>query len=213
MHLFRKAFSLGDIKYSWMLILSILICGAFFYADRMDQPDDRLWLSVGYGASFGLAILWSVMNYIGHIRINAMYRKQNDIGAYVEQLAMSDEDKLELRNYLEDYTEDLMTRGKSREQATAEAISQFKVKELLSLSKNTSLFQLHAHCYLFGWAAVACAALVLLVVLDGALGSNAVLVLILETIFIVYGASLFLLFLVYKLLDAWIHQKMYGNLS
>ncbi|MCQ6561822.1 permease prefix domain 1-containing protein [Paenibacillus mendelii] len=213
MTLLRKAFSLGDIRHSWLLILSVAICGVFFYMDRMDIPDDRLWLSIGYGVSFGIALLWSIVNYISHIRINVLYRNHSDIRAYVEQLAMSDEDKLELRNYLEDYTEDLMNQGKPREQAAAEAISQFKVKELLSLSKNTSLFQLHAHYYLFGWAAVASAAFILLVTMEGALLPNGGWVLILETIFIVYGAAFIVLFLVYKVLDVWIYQKVHGNLT
>jgi hypothetical protein len=103
MKLLRKAFSLGDIKYYWMLIVSIVVCGAFFYLDRSDNPDNQFWLNVGYGVSFGLAVLWSGVNYISHIHINAMYWKQNDIQVYVEQLAMNYEDKVELSNYLEDY--------------------------------------------------------------------------------------------------------------
>ena len=35
------------------------------------------------------------------------------------------------------------------------AINQFKVQEILSLSKDTMLFNLHAHYYLIGWAILA----------------------------------------------------------
>ena len=211
MNLLRKAFSLYDIKYCWLLIVSLAICGAFFYVDRSYNPDDQFWLSVGYGVSFGMAVLWSGTNYIGHIRINAMYRKQNDIQAYVEQLAMSSEDKVELRNYLEDYAEDLMNQGKSEAQATAEAISQFKVKELLSLSKNSSLFHLHAHYYLLGWSAVAFILLGLLVVTDGLFVLNSLMTLIIVTILAVYGASFIFLFFIYKVLDVLIYQKLHKH--
>ncbi|TNJ62337.1 hypothetical protein FE784_31100 [Paenibacillus hemerocallicola] len=209
----NKAFSLNDIKYYWLLVLSIVLCGAFVYWDRMDSPDKTLWLSVGYGASFGLAVLWSGANYVGHIRINAMYRKHNDIQAYVEQLAMNDEDKMELRNYLEDYTQDLMSQGKTKEQATAEAISQFKVKELLSLSKHTSLFDLHAHHYLLGWAAVAFVLLLLLELLDGLLFSHSLLTMIVESILAAYGAAFIMLFFIYKVLDVWVYRKLNSHLS
>jgi len=213
MKLLSKMFSLSDIKYAWLLILSIVVCGTFFYVDRTSDPDDQILLSIGYSVSFALAVLWSGVNYIGHIRINAMYRKQNDIEAYVEQLAMSGEDKTELRNYLEDYAQDLMNQGKSREEATEEAISQFKVKELLSLSKNTSLFQLHAHYYLFGWAIAAFTLLLLLAVLNGIFLSSPLLLIIAETIFAAYGAAFIFLFFIYKMLDALLYQKLRHHLT
>ncbi|MBD2869260.1 permease prefix domain 1-containing protein [Paenibacillus arenilitoris] len=213
MNLWRKAFSLGDIRYGWLLIVSMAMCVAFFYCDRYYDPDDQSWLSAGYAMAFATAVLWGALNYIGHIRLNAMYRKQNDIRAYVGQLAMSEDDKAELRNYLEDYAADLTEQGKSKEEATAEAISQFKVKELLSLSKNTALFQLHAHYYMIGWIAVALVLAVLTEMTRWLMDSNALWFMIVEAVFAAYGAGLFGLFVVYKLLDAFIHRKLNDHLS
>jgi hypothetical protein len=160
-----------------------------------------------------MAVLWCAANYVGHIRINAMYRKQNDIDAYIAPLAMNTEEKLELRNYLEDFAQDLMNQGMQEEQATAEAIRHFKVKELLSLSKNSSLFHLHAHYYLFGWAAAAFVLLILLWFVNGLWFPHAVLLLVLETILFVYGSALVLLFFVYKLLDAFLDRTWGKHIS
>lgn len=215
MKILSKIFSLSDMKYYWLLILSIIVCAVFFYRDRMNEmntSNEQMWFYVGYGISFGLAILWSVANYIGHIRINALYRKQQNIQAYVEQLAMSAEEKTELRNYLEDYAQDLMSQGKTKEQATAEAISQFKVKELLSLSKNTALFHLHAHYYLLGWAIIAFILLGLVGIWDS-LVSSSLPTFIVEMIFLAYGSSLMILFFIYKLLDALIYKKLFHHLE
>ncbi|XID91980.1 hypothetical protein ACF3MZ_26440 [Paenibacillaceae bacterium WGS1546] len=209
----RKVFGLSDLKYAWLLILSMALSGVFFYLDRQTAPDP-FWLSVGYGVSFGIAVLWSAMNYIGHIRINAMYRRRSDIAAYVGQLAMSDEDKAELRDYLEDFARDLMNQGRSKERATAEAISQFKVRELLSLSKNTSFFQLHAHYYLFGWAVAAAAGVVILLLLEGlAIFPERLIAMSTITILTVYGFAWFCLFFVYKALDMVIFRKMHKQLT
>jgi 4-amino-4-deoxy-L-arabinose transferase-like glycosyltransferase len=211
--MWKKTFSLSDIKYSWVLFVSMVVCGVFFYWDRTSDLDDQLLLSVGYAVSFAMAVLWCAANYVGHIRINAMYRKQNDIDAYIAPLAMNTEEKLELRNYLEDFAQDLMNQGMQEEQATAEAIRHFKVKELLSLSKNSSLFHLHAHYYLFGWAAAAFVLLILLWFVNGLWFPHAVLLLVLETILFVYGSALVLLFFVYKLLDAFLDRTWGKHIS
>lgn len=109
----RKVFCLRDIKYSWLLLLSIAFCFLVFYIDRSDMKDPG-WLTIGYLLAFALAVVWGVINYIGHIRMNVMYQKQNNIQAYVENLAMGKEDKLELQHYLEDYAADLIMQGKPK---------------------------------------------------------------------------------------------------
>ncbi|MBB6733812.1 hypothetical protein [Cohnella zeiphila] len=209
----RKAFSLSDLRHGWLLALSVVVCGAFFWMDQRSASDDQFWLSVGYGVSFAVAVLWSAVNYISHIRLNAMYRQMNDIEAYVRQLAMSEEDRLELRNYLEDYAQDLTAQGRTKEQATAEAISQFKVKELLSLSKNTELFHLPAHYYLFGWTVLAWALLAALTIVGDLFEADGTGMVIAQTILAVYGAALAGLFFVYKVLDAAIHRKLQHHFS
>ncbi|MFY0758609.1 permease prefix domain 1-containing protein [Metabacillus dongyingensis] len=128
----KKIFSLGDIKYSWILSLSAIFFGITNYLDRM-YSNDPAWVHAGYWISFAIAVLWGVLNYISHIRMNNMYKKQDDLQLYVNQLVMSEEDKLELRTYLEDYVQDLMKQGNTEADAMREAINQFKVKEFLSL--------------------------------------------------------------------------------
>lgn len=207
-NLTRKIFSLNDMKYGWSLLVSILVCGITFYIDRNTNPDDLFLLSVGYGMSFVIAVVWGAANYIGHVRMNVMFRRHRDIASFVGQLAMSQEDKLELRNYLEDYAEDLMREGTTKEEAAKEAISQFKVKEFLSLSKHTTIFELHAHYYLIGWTIVAIAAFIALGVVGNAAPPFSLPMLLVESVLVAYGAGFIALFFVYKLLDALIYKKL-----
>ncbi|MCC3372760.1 hypothetical protein [Cohnella sp. REN36] len=209
----RKMFSLRDLRFAWLLLVSISVCGLTFYADETFASADPHALTVCYVLSFALAVIWSAANYIGHIRMHATYRKQHDIRAYVEQLAMSGEDRLELQNYLEDYAADLTSQGRTKEEAAREAINQFKVKEFLSLSKHSPLFDLHAHYYLLGWAAVAVAFFLLLGAIGLALFPSSLLLLIAESIALAYGLSFVGLFFVYKLLDAVIRRKLKEHLS
>jgi hypothetical protein len=84
----------------------------------------------------------------------------------VNQLAMSEEDKLELQTYLEAYVQDLIQQGKTKDEAAREAINQFKVIEFLSLSKNTSFLNLHAHFHLIGWVTILTIAFIMINILD-----------------------------------------------
>jgi hypothetical protein len=97
--LIKKIYSLKDIIYAWLLVISKVLFGFSFYIDRINL-NDPIWLLIIFFISFAIAILWGTVDYIGHIRMNAMYQKQNNIRAYVNQLAMSEEDKLELQTYL-----------------------------------------------------------------------------------------------------------------
>lgn len=207
-HLIPKVFSLSDMKYGWCLLLSMLLCVVSYYADRLINPEDQFWIAAGYTLSFAVAVVWGAINYIGHMRVNVKFQKHHDIEAYIQQLAMSQEDRLELQNYLEDYAKDLMGAGKSREDASREAISQFKVKELMSLSKNTTLFDLHAHYYLFGWTIFA----IILFIVIGTAGyvwfPSSPHLLITLSILAAYGAGLSGTFFVYKVLDVLIYKKV-----
>lgn len=203
----KKIFSLKDIKYPWILVISFIHFGISFYIDRI-QSNDPIWLIISYWIAFLIAVLWGAINYIGHIRMNAIYKKQDDILAYVNQLAMSKDDKLELQTYLEDYVQDLIRQGKTKEDATREAINQFKVKEFLSLSKNTSIFNLHAHYYLIGWTIVLAITFILICILGLMIESTTLIFLIIEVSLFVYSLGLFGMFFVYKLLDALIYRKL-----
>lgn len=208
----RKVFCLRDIKYSWLLLLSIAFCFLVFYIDRSDMKDPG-WLTIGYLLAFALAVVWGVINYIGHIRMNVMYQKQNNIQAYVENLAMGKEDKLELQHYLEDYAADLIMQGKPKNEAAKEAINQFKVKEILSLSKDTMLFNLHAHYYLIGWAILAAIVDIIIWLLYGGVYPSSQLLLIIGLILIAYGMGFIALFCGYKLMDSFIYRKINEQLT
>lgn len=204
----RKLFSLNDIKYSRILLFSIILCAVTFFIDRQYDFSDPFWVSFCYGISFAVAVVWGAVNYIGHVRVNVMYQKQTDIHSYVSQLAMNQDDRLELQNYLEDYAEDLMRQGRTEEEASREAIAQFKVKELMSLSKNTMIFDLHAHYYLIGWAILAISAFIIVGIIGFSLFPTSPLLIITESILFAYSGGFIALFLIYKLLDSLISSRL-----
>lgn len=203
----RKLFSLGELRYGFLLLLSIVICVLTFYIDERVNPSDQFWLSIAYYLSFTLAAIWCGMNYVAQIRMNQLYRRQNDIDAYVKQLALSGEDQLELRNYLEDYAADLEQQGKTREEAAQEAINQFRVKEFLSMSKHTRLFETHGHHYVLGYAAILLAG-ALVTDLIGVVWEGHWIVYMGTTVLAVYGVSLILVYVLYKILDRLIYERI-----
>ncbi len=202
----RKIFSLKDIKHSWILLLSVTLFGISFYIDRL-YSNDPIWIQGSFWISFTLAVLWGALNYISQIRMNNMYKKQDDIQEYVNQLAMSEEDRLELQTYLEDYVQDLTEQGTTKEDATREAINQFKVKEFLSLSKNTMFFNLHAHYYLIGWTIVIIFSFSLVWLIGIITFPKLLIILTIEVTLFAYGLGFFGMFFMYKLIDAIIYRK------
>ncbi|WP_027407950.1 hypothetical protein [Anoxybacteroides tepidamans] len=208
-HLIKKAFSLNDIKYAWILLVSFISFAATFYLDLYYNPSfvQKAALA-GYGLAFLIATLWAAFNYIGHLRINVMYQKNNGIPAFLEQLALSHEEKLELQAYLEDYVTGQVNQGKSKEEAAREAINQFKVKEFSSLSKNTLVFNLHAHYYLGGYAFLAILGSVVLLLLHASFFSLPWLVG--AYTFLAYGVGFIGLFFIYKLVDSALYKKIKG---
>ncbi|MDF2923623.1 MAG: hypothetical protein K0R57_2537 [Paenibacillaceae bacterium] len=204
----RKLFSLADIKYAWLLLLSILVCFVTYYVDEIHNPRDELWLSVCYFTSFMMAAVWSGANYAGHIRMNVLYSKQHNIRVYVDQLALSGEDKLELQNYLEDFACDLQLKGLTEEEAAKKAIAHFKVEEFLSMSKHTRPFETHGHHYLLGWGILAEGAALITGALYFLWPPLSLYLRISTAILVVYGVCLIVLFFIYKMLDALIFRKL-----
>jgi hypothetical protein len=208
--LINKVFSLSDIKYAWLLLISIISFVGTFYLDLYYNPSFVQTAALaGYGLAFIIAALWGAFNYIGHLRINAMYQKNNDIPAFVDQLALSNEEKLELQAYLEDYVIDLVSQGKTREEAAKEAINQFKVKEFSSLSKNTMIFNLHAHYYLGGYACLALLGGLTLIVIHA--NFPLLVFLVGKYTLLAYGVGFIGLFFIYKLADIILYKKLRVN--
>lgn len=205
-HFIKKAFSLNDIKYSWLLLVSVIIFAVTLYLDLYYvRAFVQMTALTGYGLAFFLAAFWGAINYIGHIRINAMYQKNNDISAYVDQLALDYEEKIELQAYLEDYVQNQISKGKTNEDAAKEAISQFKVKEFSSLSKNTMIFNLHAHYYLGGYTVLALLIFLILILIYASFSSLAFLVG--AYTILVYRIGFTGLFFIYKLVDVILYKK------
>ncbi|TLS49725.1 hypothetical protein FE782_23955 [Paenibacillus antri] len=204
----RKIFSMGEIKHVWLLLLSVAICVVTFAIDERVNPGDQLWLSVSYFASFTAAAAWAAANYVGHLRMNRLLRKQTDIGAYVDQLALSADDRQELRNYLEDFAADLERQGRRKEDAAKEAITQFKVKELLSMSKYSSPFETHGHHYLLGLSGLTLTAAAAFAAIGHALPTRSLFALIATTVAAVYGFCFLALFFLYKVMDNVLYRKV-----
>lgn len=205
--LIKKIFSLYDLKYIWLLLISFIAFYITFYLDLLYEPSYvQLTALAGYGCAFITASVWSVLNYINLIKFNIMYKKSSDINAFVDQLTISREEKLEIQGYLEDYIEDLISSGKQRADATREAIESFKVKEIISSSKNSRLFNLHAHYYLLGYSFIMVITGLLLRIIY--LNINSLLLLSLEWLLYLYGIGFTGLFVVYKLFDIVLYKKI-----
>lgn len=209
----RKVFSLAELRYSPVLLLSIVVCVVAYTIDEQIDPQDQLWLAVTYYISFSLAALWCGINYIGHIRVNNLYRKHGDIGAYVEQLVMDAEDKTELRNFLEDFAADLEEQGRSGEEAAKEVISQFQVREFLAMSKHTVPFETHGHHYLLGYGTLLLGICLAATSVELLLPQPPLVWLIISSVSGVYGVSLFGVYVLYKLLDRFIYKKLKNYFS
>jgi hypothetical protein len=208
-HFFKKLLQLKDITYSWLLVISILIFTTTIYIDLAYHPSGSPKVALAiYAIALLIAFIWSVFNYIGHMRLNTMYKRNNNIQVFVDNLLLSNDEKLELRTYLEDYSQDLIEQGKTKEDAVITAINEFKVNEFSSLSKNTQIFNMHAHYYLGGYALIGIMASIILLVISNVLTDPPLICIVLEVTFMLYGIGFFGLFFVYKLMDVFIHKKL-----
>jgi hypothetical protein len=163
---------------------------------------------VTYGSSIGCAFVWSILNYVDHIKISALYKTSNDIDAYVSSLAMKREEKEDLKVYLNDFVTDLEANGKTKEEAIKAAISQFQVQEFTSLSKNGGILELPTHYYLLGYAV---AFIVLNLIIQIFLGTGIINSFWLHAISftsILYAVSFFGLIFLYKLIDILVTKNL-----
>ncbi|WP_079529317.1 hypothetical protein [Halobacillus hunanensis] len=208
-HLYRKVVSLKDIKYGWLLVISILLFMVTLYFDLYYDPSHvPIQAAFGYGIAFIVGVIWGAINYISHIKVNILYRKNNDIITFVDNLAMVQEEKMELQTYLEDYTEDLMTQGMEREKAVKLAIDHFKIREFSSLSKDTQIFNLPAHYYLWGYTGIAGILCLSSLYVTNALITSSLTLIVIEAALFAYGFGFAALFFVYKLIDTMLYRKL-----
>ncbi|MPN44938.1 hypothetical protein SDC9_192505 [bioreactor metagenome] len=148
------------------------------------------------------------MNYIAHIKVNANYKKYDDIKTYVDNLVMSKDDKLELMAYLEDFAADLSSQGKTKAEAVQIAINQFRVQEFSSISKNNSVLNLPIHYYLLGYVLVDIVLVVVLALLTNTVFHVYFWLSAFEFTLAAYGVGFLGLFFLYKIFDAAISKKI-----
>lgn len=207
-NMLRKIFNLSDIRYSWLLLISM---GAFvlsLYNEKINPDITPVTQWLTYGFAILSAVIWSILNYIAHIKVSANYKKFDNIETYVDNLIMSKDEKLELKAYLEDFAADLSSQGKSKEDAVQTAINQFRIQEFTSLSKNSSLLNLPIHYYLIGYLLLDILIIIILTLITSIMLSSSFWLLAFEFMFILYGVGFLGLFFLYKMLDAIISKNL-----
>lgn len=148
------------------------------------------------------------MNYIDHLKISTIYRKNDNIEIYVESLAMSREEKENLKEYLNDFVRDLEEGGMTREEAIKRAIGQFQVQEFLSLSKNKGIFELPIHYYLLGYILIFIVIMIIIKILTSTIFGDLFLLHAINFTLNLYTISFLGLLILYKLIDSIIEKKM-----
>lgn len=199
----RKIFNLTDIKNSWLLIASMIIFLLSLYTEKVKGAIIPL-----YALAIVSAVIWGILNYINHIKVNANYKKFDNIETYVDNLVINKDEKLELKSYLEDFAADLISQGKTSKEAVQIAINQFRVQEFSSLSKNNSILNLPIHYYLIGYVLIDIALILILEFLRITILASSFWLSAIEFMFIVYGVGLIGLFFMYKMLDTVISKKL-----
>ncbi|MCC9296145.1 hypothetical protein LN736_14895 [Clostridium sp. WLY-B-L2] len=150
--LLNEIFNFKDINFPVLLAISALAMIGSLYYNTLNPAANNTVLWIMYGSSMAIAFIWSIINYVSHIKINSIYKRRDSIDSYVNTLSMNKAEKDELKTYLNDFVEDLMHNGKSKEEAVRHAISQFQVEEFNSLSKESNYLWISSHVYLIGYA-------------------------------------------------------------
>lgn len=197
-------YRLSDIKYPWLLILAMLafvtaLCFNRFYPDAFTRIE-----VVIYGAVFLIALLWSILNYVGHLKINAIYKRYDQVDAFIKSLTMSKGEKAELAEYLDDFVRDLVENGSTHAEAVKTAISNFQVQEFTK--SQSHIFETPTHYYLLGYASIFIGLIIIIQCVN----------FIVSLPFIIIAASFMLtlfcvafvcLFFLYKLIDVMVAKK------
>ncbi len=200
----KRIYNLADIKYPWLLLISMLafiiaLCFNRFYPDAFTKIE-----IVVYGAVFLVALLWSILNYAGHLQISAIYKKYDNIEAFIKSLSMSKEEKAELTEYLNDFIKDLEENGSTHEEAVKTAISHFQVKEFTQSQGN--IFETPIHYYLLGYVSIFVGLVIVIQCID-LIVSLPFIVLAVSFMLMLFSAAFICLFFIYKLIDVMIAKK------
>lgn len=204
----KRIFNLTDIRYPWLLLLSMILFVFSLYNNKIN-PDINVGLEfLTYGTAIGCAFVWSVLNYIDHMKLNAIYKKSDNIDSYVDSLIMKKDEKEDLKQYLNDFVQDLEANGKTKDEAVRIAINQFQVDEFTALSKNTGIFELPSHYYLIGYVVIFALVMILTQVLISiGLGGRFWLYAV-NFMLVLYSLAFLGLVLLYKLIDTLVARKI-----
>lgn len=205
MNIIKRVYSLSEIKYPSMLLLSMSafimsFCIGRYYRDLTPAAEAAM-----YGIGFAIALIWSILNYMGHLKLSRIYKKYDTIGTFVEYMTMEDDEKIELIQYLNDFVKDLEERGENHENAVKKAISHFQVQEFSEI-RGSDIFEKHSHYYLFGYVSIFLGAFLVISLLNAIVHITFILAAINLTL-VIYGIGLFLLFFLYKLIDILMAKK------
>lgn len=206
--LVKKIFDLSDIRYSWLLGISAILFILSLYNNKINPNINIIIEWTTYSSAIGCAFVWSILNYVDHIKISVLFRKSNDIEAYVNSLAMKREEKEDLMEYLKDFVADLEVSGKTKEEAVKTAIAQFQVQEFTSISKNSGILELPSHYYLLGYAIIYLALILIIQIFLGIGISNSFWLHAISFMLILYVVAFLGLILLYKLIDIVIAKKI-----
>jgi hypothetical protein len=200
----KQAYRLSGIKYPWVLLISMIVFMLSLYFQRVYRNDFSDFEIVGYGSGFLAALIWSVLNYFGHLKLNRLFKKYDNIDVFVEQTHMKKEEKEEFAQYLNDYVKDLEQKGEPHGSAVKKAINSFQVQEF-SEAKGGDMFEKPAHYYLLGYTSVFVAVIIILQTVDGFFPAQLIISSLSLTLGL-YAAAFFILFFLYKVIDKLLPQ-------
>jgi len=204
MNKLKQLYRFSDIKYPWLLSLSIVAFVSSLYFNR-SYPDSftRIEIIV-YSVVILIAILWSILNYMGNLKVNAIYKKYDDIEAFTKELSMSNEEKSDFLEYITDFVKDLEQNGSTHEEAVKIAISNFQVQEFAESTSN--IFVKSTHSYLLGCVSVF-VGLVIIIQLVDMIVSLPFIIMAVSFTLALFSIAFISLFCIYKFIDLIIAKK------
>ncbi|KPU42824.1 hypothetical protein OXPF_35870 [Oxobacter pfennigii] len=204
MNKIKKIYSLTDIKYPWLLLISMLgFILALYFNRAYPYAFTRIEIVI-YGAVFLVALLWSILNYVGHLKISAIYKRHDNIEVFIRGLTMNNEEKADLTEYINDFVKDLEENGSTHEEAVRTAISHFQVKEFTQWQGN--IFETPIHYYLLGYVSIFAGLIIVIQCID-LIVSLPFIILAVSFMLMLFSAAFICLFFIYKLMDVMIAKK------
>lgn len=206
--LIKKVFNLSDIRYPWLLLISMLLFIFSLYNNKINPDISMIVELVTYGSAVIIAFVWSILNYIDHIKVNVLLRRYDTIDVFVDNLVMEKQEKEDLKSYLNDFVKDLEENGKTRDEAVKTAIAQFQVQEFTSLSKDNGIFELPVHYYLLGYIIIFAGLIILIGIFTNTILVNSFLLHAINFMLNLYAIGFLGLLLLYKLIDNLVTKKI-----